>query len=93
MSDWHDMSTVPKDGTKVDGWLVNRLTGAGSRMTNVWWDTEMEEWRHGAASFDWPVEAPVSVETGLPVVVLSYWMPLPEPPKPPAMSSAPHPER
>lgn len=80
---WQDIATAPKDGTRIDGWL-KVPGGPGHRITDMKWDEEVGEWRTGTANFSWPIEAPVHVETGEPVVKLTHWQPLPASPQPTA---------
>ncbi len=80
--DWQPIETAPKDGTKVDGWAVNTVTGEPvGRMPGMWW--EGEAWQYGREKgFYWEIEVPIFAKTGVPVVKLTHWMPLPKPPTP-----------
>jgi len=64
--EWQDISTAPKDGTKIDLWFKWEASSPG-RKSNCWW--EEGEWRdefcHGFH------------ESGTP----THWIPLPEPPQ------------
>lgn len=46
MSDWHDISTAPKDGTDVDLWIPEFPkkwgTEASKRVTNAHWGMETQ---------------------------------------------------
>jgi hypothetical protein len=80
MGEWKPIESAPKDGTHVDGWAVNTVTGKPvGRFTNMWW--EHDAWQCGTArGFYWDIEAPINAATGQPVVKLSHWQPLPAPP-------------
>lgn len=80
MSEWKTIDSAPKDGTRIDGWAVNTVTGKPvGRFTDMRW--EYGEWTHGSRTFTFPIEIPVAADTGVPVVKLTHWMPLPSPPK------------
>lgn len=81
MSEWQDISTAPKDGTKIDVWCVNDVFGEPiGRVPDAWWSEEHEEWSAGASWLSRPIEAPVATATGRPVVKVTHWMPKPQPP-------------
>jgi hypothetical protein len=79
MADWQPIETAPKDGSRIDGWAVNtvRPENVPGRYSNMWW--EDGEWVIGQRYQPFPIEAPIAA-TGEPVVKLTHWMPLPEPP-------------
>lgn len=73
MSEWQDISTAPKDGTRIDIWGINHLTydKRGERIVNVKWGAvrdwmghERDDWQHGRGGDFEP----------------THWMSLPEPP-------------
>ncbi len=78
--EWKTIDSAPRDGTKIDGWVFNSVTGKPlGRVTNIWWNGEA--WQYGQErGFYWDIEVPIRAETGEPVVKLSHWMPLPTPP-------------
>lgn len=76
-TEWLDIRTAPKDGTKIDLWGVNHLhpAKAGRRVVNVgwgavrdWMGNERDDWQHGHGEDFEP----------------THWMPLPAAPTPKA---------
>lgn len=84
MSEWKPISSAPKDGTCIDVWVIHPdRNGGGYRQTDVVWKT------HGidngwVSSFNRNhyVEGFFDVVTNIPIIRISHWMRLPDPPKP-----------
>jgi hypothetical protein len=79
--EWRTIDSAPKDGTRIDGWAINTVTGKEvGRFASMWWAGD--GWQYGNPNgFYWNIEVPMVAETGEPVVKITHWMPLPEPPK------------
>jgi hypothetical protein len=72
-TDWRPIDSAPRDGTRVDLWVVFE-TGA-RRATDTHFDTDLGEWwvsDHHHAGHYVPRPRP------------THWMPLPDPPPTPA---------
>jgi hypothetical protein len=80
MTDWQAIETAPKDGTKVDIWVIriHSLGGEGSgRVPNAYWETKYEGWWvKDAHDGDMPVES-----TDPYIHEVTHWMPVPAPPR------------
>lgn len=71
MSEWQDISTAPKNGTKIDLWAVN-VFGKGQRFANChWWKATHEHWE------DRWMGLPVGLKNWTP----THWMFPPQPPE------------
>lgn len=73
MSEWQDIYSAPRDGTKIDLWGRNLLKfdKSGERIVNVkwgrvrdWMGHERDDWLHGRGEDFEP----------------THWMPIPPPP-------------
>lgn len=36
---WYEIASAPRDGTKIDVWVVGGTTPEGWRVTDAWWRT------------------------------------------------------
>lgn len=64
--EWQDISTAPKDGTKLDLWVVFQETGA-RRVPDAHWNDKLGGWQlgqHNALDYMTPP-------------AITHWMPLP----------------
>lgn len=73
MSEWMDISTAPKDGTRVDLWAAERRRYVSERITDCWFMDG--QWVHHRTIYD--PETPDDLAF---LYNVTHWMPLPNPP-------------
>ncbi len=72
MSNWQPIETAPKDGSKVDLWVI--FENGGHRVTDAYWTgNDRRGWMLGSDGYT------QHQYTTRPVV--THWMPIPEAPK------------
>ena len=73
---WQPIETAPKDGTVIDFWSIweRYKNPDGKRICGVKWDIDKKLWVLTSLTGDPPLRL-------LDGVILTHWMPLPEPPK------------
>ena len=69
MSQWLPISTAPKDGTKVDLWVIFNGTGP-HRVTDAHWNDKLSDWQLGQYNASDYMTHPV----------ITHWMPIPDAP-------------
>jgi hypothetical protein len=79
--EWQSIDTAPKDGTRVDLWLVKLSTNGRRghderRAPDCYWDRRQERWRSKWRTGDAHGEYPAVEKHYEPVA----WMPSPPPP-------------
>ena len=84
MTDWQDIATAPRDGTRVDLSCVDPCGCVRVRLTDCSWTkwSDREGWSRvmDDGYLDW-VESPAEKANQLPEWLPTHWMPLPEPPE------------
>jgi hypothetical protein len=71
MSAWQEISTAPKDGSKIDIWGKFEKSG-WRRVPNAHWNEKMKNWQLGDYNASDYMVKPI----------ITHWMPIPEPPAP-----------
>ncbi|MDE2019724.1 MAG: DUF551 domain-containing protein [Patescibacteria group bacterium] len=75
MNQWQPIETAPKDGTKIDLFVMSTASGRGGRIPDCVWQSHKNKWKshwfHGngfeATRVSW--------------FEPTHWRPIPEPPK------------
>jgi hypothetical protein len=84
-NDWRDISTAPKDGTRILVYLKDPLPVTGRDDLEHWHGIPFvaRHWGLTEGGFDigWQFAAPVG-QGGFPDEWMAGWMPLPAPPHP-----------
>lgn len=68
-SGWQPIGTAPKDGSKIDLWVV--FPNGGQRWPDSFWNTVAGNWQHGHYTLAQYLDKPFA----------THWMPLPGPPE------------
>lgn len=71
VSGWREMVDAPRDGTRVDLWVLWPEDGTASREADAYWNADAEEWQLGQYHAGQYVERPIP----------THWQPLPHPPQ------------